>query len=113
MPLSDLQPKNTSAVVRNHLDEIETALTQGVTRAQIYELLRAEHGVTATYDGFLSALKRARVAASDTPSKPRATDDTDAATTGKPKAQGRAPLKKGDFAAPKNFDPSKFDERYK
>lgn len=113
MPLSDLEPKNTSAVVRNHLDEIETAITQGVTRAQIYELLRTEYGVTASYDGFLSALKRARVAAGAKPSEPRARPAPEAATPGPPKTERRAPLKKGEFAAPDDFDPSKFDERYK
>jgi hypothetical protein len=60
MPLSQLKPKSDSAVVRNMLGEIETALGVGASRESIWKMLCEEQGLTLTFDGFVKALWRAR-----------------------------------------------------
>lgn len=60
MPLSGIKPNSDSAVVRNTLDEIEAALTAGVSREDVFQALKAEHGLTFGFNGFCQALKRAR-----------------------------------------------------
>lgn len=60
MPLSRLKPKSDSAVVRNMLAEIETALSAGASRESIWKTLCAEQGLSITFDGFCKALWRAR-----------------------------------------------------
>jgi hypothetical protein len=60
MPLSQLKPKSDSAVVRNMLGEIETALNVGASRESIWKMLCEEQGLTLTFEGFVKALWRAR-----------------------------------------------------
>lgn len=60
MPLSQLKPKSDSAVVRNMLGEIETALSIGASRESIWKMLCEEQGLTLTFEGFVKALWRAR-----------------------------------------------------
>lgn len=60
MTLSNLKPRSSSALVRNLLPEIEAALTRGASREAVWESLQTDHGLTATYNGFLRALARAR-----------------------------------------------------
>jgi hypothetical protein len=60
MPLSQLKPKSDSAVVRNMLGEIETALSVGASRESIWKMLCEEQGLTLTFEGFVKALWRAR-----------------------------------------------------
>jgi hypothetical protein len=60
MPLSQLKPKSDSAVVRNMLGEIETALSVGASRESIWKMLCEEQGLKLTFDGFVKALWRAR-----------------------------------------------------
>ncbi|WP_193061081.1 hypothetical protein [Halomonas sp. 3A7M] len=55
-----LDTRNDSAKVRILLPEIEAELEAGAKRPEIYAALKSKHGLTLTYDGFLSALKRAR-----------------------------------------------------
>lgn len=55
-----LDTRNDSAKVRKLLPEIEAELKEGAKRLEIYEALKAKHGLSLTYVGFLSALKRAR-----------------------------------------------------
>ncbi|MGF6613096.1 hypothetical protein OKW45_008084 [Paraburkholderia sp. WSM4175] len=62
MDFSNLKPKSESSVIRNMLVEIEVALGRGVTRQQVFEAIKAEHGLTMGFDGFCKALQRARKA---------------------------------------------------
>lgn len=55
-----LDNRNDSAKVWTLLPEIEAELKAGAKRPEIFEALKEKHGLTLTYDGFLSALKRAR-----------------------------------------------------
>lgn len=52
--------RNDSAKVRALLPEIESELKAGVTRTEIFDALKDKHGLSLTFAGFLSALKRAR-----------------------------------------------------
>lgn len=60
MPLSGLTPRSDSARIRNMLDEIENALSKGASREDVWKTLKAEQGLTVTFDGFCKALQRAR-----------------------------------------------------
>ena len=55
-----LDRRNDSATVRTLLPEIEAEIEAGAKRPEIYEALKKNHGLTLSYPGFLSALKRAR-----------------------------------------------------
>lgn len=55
-----LEKRNDSATVRTLLPEIEAEVEAGAKRPEIYEALKKNYGLTLSYDGFLSALKRAR-----------------------------------------------------
>lgn len=55
-----LERRNDSATVRTLLPEIEAEIEAGSKRPEIYEALKKNYGLTLSYDGFLSALKRAR-----------------------------------------------------
>jgi hypothetical protein len=62
MPLTELKPVRDSTVIWAMLPEIEAALARGVTRQQVLDTLRKEHGLTLELRGFDSALRRARKA---------------------------------------------------
>ncbi|MGF6996813.1 hypothetical protein [Paraburkholderia sp. GAS32] len=62
MSLTEVKPKHESAVIRAMLDEIEAALARGLTREQIHEVICAQHGLSIGFNGFLSAIARARKA---------------------------------------------------
>ncbi len=53
-------PIKPSALIRNMLPEIEETLARGVTRMQVWEVLREENGLTLEFHAFVSALLRAR-----------------------------------------------------
>jgi len=62
MPLTELKPVRDSTVIRAMLPEIEAALARGVTRQQVLDTLKQEHGLSIELRGFDSALRRARKA---------------------------------------------------
>lgn len=70
MPLSGIKPGSNSAVVRNNLADIEAALAAGVSRENVYEALKAEHGLAFKYNAFCVALKRARAKRPKAPATP-------------------------------------------
>lgn len=49
-----------SVQVRKLLPQIEAELEAGARRQQVYEAIKAKYDLTFTYEGFLTALKRAR-----------------------------------------------------
>lgn len=71
MGLLETETRNDSAKVWTLLPEIEAELEAGSKRPEIYEALKLKHGLTLTYDGFLSALKRARKRPGRKRSRPR------------------------------------------
>lgn len=60
MSLSQLRPKSDSAVVRNMLNDIERALSSGVSRESIWKALCEEQRLKISFEGFAKALFRAR-----------------------------------------------------
>ncbi|MDR5785251.1 hypothetical protein P9281_01570 [Caballeronia sp. LP003] len=60
MSLSQLKPKSDSAVVRNMLNEIEVALSSGVSRESIWKAICEEQCLKLSFEGFAKALLRAR-----------------------------------------------------
>ena len=70
MSLSGIKPSSDSAVVRNNLAEIETALETGVSREKVYEVLKAEHELSFNFNGFCQALTRARAKKRNGPARP-------------------------------------------
>ncbi|HGA2320759.1 TPA: hypothetical protein ACIRVE_005383 [Pseudomonas putida] len=68
MTLSNLKPRSSAALVRNLLPEIEAALARGASREAVWESLQTDHGLSATYNGFLRALARARAEKPASPS---------------------------------------------
>jgi hypothetical protein len=62
LALSALKPKSDSAVVRQMLDEIETALAAGVSRESIWMALCDAKGLSLSFKGFTQAVFRARQA---------------------------------------------------
>ncbi|WP_427047322.1 hypothetical protein [Halomonas casei] len=77
MGLLETETRNDSAKVWTLLPEIEAELEAGSKRPEIYEALKLKHGLTLTYDGFLSALKRARKKAGAKKKPTKATDVPD------------------------------------
>lgn len=75
MALGDLKPRKVSAVVRANLVEIERSLDRGLTREQVWEELKKEHGLEHTFHAFYTALQRERTKAAQaapTPPQPEA-----------------------------------------
>lgn len=139
MSLSNLKPRSDSAVVRNHMAEIEEALARGASRKDVYEALKTDHDLTLTFGAFTKALYRARTRtkktgkhdpeaknpgsynptpkstetksdAEQSKSEPETESDSAKETTNRERR--KTPLKKGGFAPPDDFDPTEFDTRF-
>lgn len=66
MGLSDLKPSNMSAFIRGKLPEIEAAIASGVSHESVWGALK-EQGLTLTFNGYMSAVSRARKARGEQP----------------------------------------------
>lgn len=140
MSLTDIKPSTDSAVIRNRIDEIDSAIEKGVSRQDVYHQLKEDHELTIAYSGFLMAVKRARskrnklgshdpkpshaLSGSHDPGT-EAADSEDVRTAEPPQEKGdtaasekqpstvrEVPLKKGEFGPPDDFDPTEFDTRF-